>query len=211
MADVARLREALLAAGLCNREEAESALDAGNYPEIASKVTEHLRKWRWMRDRDLLFEPWDTRSRVIETALKTDPHAVVPYELNLERNILALSLHFDLAHRSGRALGLNHAARFVHDLNVERENHHVLWLKYSYPLRQLAVEIERRLIAAGSLEQGDIFFLQAPELIEAARNLPAPLPPDLASKVKNRRKGYLIEARLVNSDVGAALPEDDYY
>jgi hypothetical protein len=37
------------------------------------------------------------------------------------------------------------------------------------------------------------------------------LPPDLASKVKNRRKGYLIEARLVNSDVGAALPEDDYY
>jgi phosphohistidine swiveling domain-containing protein len=211
MADVAKLREALLAAGLCNREEAESALDAGDYPEIASKVTEHLRKWRWMRDRDLLFEPWDTRSRVIETALKTDPHAVVPYELNLERNILALSLHFDLAHRSGRALGLNHAARFVHDLNVERENHHVLWLKYSYPLRQLAVEIERRLIAAGSLEQGDIFFLQAPELIEAARNLPAPLPPDLASKVKNRRKGYLIEARLVNSDVGAALPEDDYY
>ena len=211
MADVARLREALLATGLRTREEAESALDAGQHPAIAQNLGEHLRKWHWMRDRDLLFEPWDTRGRVIETALKTEPHAVMPYELNLQRNKLALSFHFDLAHSSGRALGLNHAARFLHDLNVERENHHVLWLKYSYPLRQLAVEIERRLIASGSLDKGDVFFLQAPELIEAARNLPAPLTPDLVSKVKNRRRGYLIEARLIGSDTEPALPEDDYY
>jgi len=211
MADVAKLREALIAAGLRTREEAESALDAGQHSALAQDLAEHLRKWHWMRDRDLLFEPWDTLGRVIETALKTDPHAVMPYDLNLQRNILALSFHVDLAHRSGRALGLNHAARFVHDLNVERENHHLLWLKYSYPLRQVAVEIERRLIASGSLEKGDVFFLQAPELIEAARNLPAPLPPDLASKVKNRRRGYLIEARLIGSDAEPALPEDDYY
>jgi phosphohistidine swiveling domain-containing protein len=211
MADVAKLREALLAAGLRTREEAESALVTGQHPDIAQNLAEHLRKWHWMRDRDLLFEPWDTRSRVIETALKTEPHAVMPYELNLQRNMLALSLHFDLAHSSGRALGLNHAARFIHDLNVERENHHVLWLKYSYPLRRLVVEIERRLVAAGSLEKGDIFFLQAPELIEAARNLPAPLTPDLTSKAKNRRRGYLIEARLIGSDAEAAVPEDDYY
>ena len=211
MADVGKLREALLAAGLRTREEAESALDAGQHSAVAHMLEEHLRKWHWMRDRDLLFEPWDTRSRVIETALKTEPHAVMPYEINLQRNILALSLHFDLAHSSGRALGLNHAARFVHDLNVERENHHVLWLKYSYPLRQLVVQIERRLMAAGSLEKGDVFFLQAPELIEAARNLPAPLPPDLVSKVKNRRRGYLIEARLIRTDAEPALREDDYY
>ena len=211
MADVAKLREALLAAGLGTREAAESALDAGQNPAIAQNLSEHLQKWHWMRDRDLLFEPWDTRGRVIETALKTEPHAVVPYELNLQRNMLALSFHFDLAHSSRRALGLNHAARFVHDLNVERENHHVLWLKYSYPLRQLAVEIERRLIAAGSLEKGDVFFLQAPELIDAARKLPSPLPPDLIAKVKNRRRGYLIEARLIASDAEPASAEDDYY
>jgi phosphohistidine swiveling domain-containing protein len=211
MADVGQLRDALLAAGLRTREEAESALDAGQHRAIGERVAEHLRKWHWMRDRDLLFEPWDTRGRVIETALKTEPHAVMPYERNLQRNKLALSFHFDLAHGSGRALGLNHAARFVHDLNVERENHHLLWLKYSYPLRQLVVEIERRLIASGSLEQGDIFFLQAPELIAAARNLPTSLPPDLVSKVKNRRRGYLIEARLVGLDAEPALPEDDYY
>jgi phosphohistidine swiveling domain-containing protein len=211
MADVAKLREALLAAGLATREQTESALNAGEHSEIAEIVAQHLRKWHWMRDRDLLFEPWDTRGRVIETALKTEPHAVMPYERNLQRNILALSFHFDLAHSSGRALGLNHAARFVHDLNVERENHHVLWLKYSYPLRQLVVELERRLIAAGSLEKGDIFFLQAPELLEAARKLPAPLTSDLVLKVKNRRRGYLIEAHLIGPDAEPALPEDDYY
>jgi len=158
-----------------------------------------------------LFELWDTRDRVIETALKTEPHAVMPYELNRQRNMLALSFHFDLAHSSGRALGLNHAARLVHDLNVERENHHVLWLKYSYPLRQLVVEIERCLIASGNLEKGDVLFLQAPELIEAARNLPAPLSVDLVSKVKNRRRGYLIEAPLVGSDAELATSEDDSY
>jgi phosphohistidine swiveling domain-containing protein len=211
MADVAKLREALLAAGLRTREQVETVLDTGRHPDIAESVAEHLRKWHWMRDRDLVFEPWDTRSRVIETALKTEPHAVMPYDLNLRRNMLALSFHLDLAHSSGRALGLNHAARFVHDLNVERENHHILWLKYSYPLRQLVVEIERRLIASGSLEKGDIFFLQAPELIEAARNLPATLLPELVSKVKNRRRGYLGEARLAGSDAEPALPEDDYY
>ncbi len=38
MADVAKLREALLAAGLRTREEAESALDAGQHPAIAQNV-----------------------------------------------------------------------------------------------------------------------------------------------------------------------------
>ena len=211
MADVAKLRKALLAAGLRTKEEAESTLNTGQHRAIAQQLNDHLRKWHWMRDRDLLFEPWDTYGRVIETALETEPHAVMPYELNLQRNLLALSFHFDLSHSSGRALGLNHAARFLHDLNVERENHHVLWLKYSYPLRKLAVEIERRLIAAGSLEKGDIFFLQAPELIEAARNLPSALPPELVANVKNRRRGYLIEARLIGPETEPAQAEDDYY
>ncbi len=211
MADVGKLRDALLAAGLTTPAKAESALDADSSPVIKQMLVEHLRRWHWMRDRDLLFEPWDTRARVIETALNTDPHVVVSYQDNRAGNIFALSFHFDLAHRSGRASGMNHAARFVHDLNVERENHHVLWLKYSYPLRQLAVEVERRLIEAGSLDKGDVFFLQAPELIAATKKLPAPLSPELVAKVKNRRRGYLIEARLAGPEVEAAIPEDDYY
>jgi phosphohistidine swiveling domain-containing protein len=213
MADVGALREALLAAGLRTPEEAEEALSRGDHGEVADRLDEHLRKWHWMRDRDLLFEPWDTSWRVIGTALKTEPHAMPPYEENLRRNLLALSFHFDLAHASGRAEGLHHAARFLHDLNVERENHHVLWLKHSYPLRGLVLEIERRLVEAGSLSPGDVFFLQAPELIEAAQRLPQGLPSEITSRVRNRRAGFLREARLPLPEGLERLEvreEDDY-
>ena len=211
MAGLARFREGLIAAGLHTADRAESELARGEYSALATQLAEHLRKWHWMRDRDLLFEPWDTPRRVIATALKTEKHSVVPYAENLQRQMMALGFHSDLAQASGRGPGLNYAVRFLHDLNVERENHHVLWLKYSYPLRRLVLEIERRLIAAGSLATGDIFFLQAPELIEAARNLPAPLSPDLVARVKNRRNGFLSEARLAGPDAATAVPEDDYY
>jgi hypothetical protein len=211
MADVGRLREGLRTAGLTDPEAAEAVLAHGDHPDLAARLAGHLRKWHWMRDRDLLFEPWDTPRRVIATALKAEPHAAVDYEANLRRNLLALAFHHDLAHASGRAAGLGHAARFLHDLNVERENHHVLWLKFSYPLRRLFLELERRLVSAGGLEPGDVFFVQAPELIEAARNLPAPLPAVLAAKVKNRRRGYLLEARLIPPDGPPPAAEDDYY
>jgi len=211
MASVGRFREALLAAGLTSREAAEEALGDGGHPDVRSRLDDHLRDWHWMRDRDLLFEPWDTPGRVIETALRTEPHAAVPYSENRRRNLLALSLHVDLAQASGRGEALNRMARFLHDLNVERENHHVLWLKFSYPLRRVVLEIERRLVEAGGIAPGDIFFLQAPELIEAARRLPAALPDDLAARVKNRRLGYLVEARLAPDGHPEPTPEDDYY
>src|SRR5207302_3398670 len=123
MADVGRLREALHAADLRTVEQAEAALAQKAHPEVARQLAEHLRKWHWMRDRDLLFEPWDTPGRVMATALKTEPHAPASYEANRRRHMLALAFHTDLAHAAGRAIGLNHATRFLHDLNVERENH----------------------------------------------------------------------------------------
>jgi len=211
MASVGRLREELVAAGLTTTEDALAALDRGAEPGLATTVERHLAEWGWMRDRDLLFEPWDSPARVIDTALRTEPHAVPAYAENLRRNLLALSFHFDLANEHGRAIALAHHARFLHDLNVERENHHVLWLKYSYPLRRLVLEIERRLIEAGSLAPGDVFFLQAPELIEAAANLPRPLQADLVRKVRNRRAGYLLEAKLPPVHDVEPVDEDDYY
>jgi hypothetical protein len=210
IADVGRLREQLLAAGLTTKDEIEAALARGEHPPIAARLRTHLDRWGWMRDRDLLFEPWDTPGRVIETALSTEPHAPPPYAENLRRNLLALSFHVDLAMAGGRAVGLNHATRFLHDLNVERENHHVLWLKDSYPLRRLCLEIERRLVESGSLVPGDVFFLQAPELIEAAARLPAPLPLPVADRVKRRRAGFEREARLAPEDAPPITDEDDY-
>lgn len=163
-----------------------------------------------MRDRDLMFEPWDTPQRVVETALQTEPHAPADYAENRRRNLFALAFHSDLAEAAGRRGALNHAVRFLHDLNVERENHHVLWLKYSYPLRRLFLEIQRRLIELGSLADGDIWFLQTPELLAAARNLPEPLPAEVVARVRNRRRGFEVEARFSDDDPGVTA-EDDYY
>jgi hypothetical protein len=122
-----------------------------------------------------------------------------------------VAFHCDLSLPNERALDLNNAVRFLHDLNVERENHHLLWLKYSYPLRRLAVEVERRLLNAGSLERGDIFFMQAPELIWAVRRLPSPLPDDVVALVRNRRVGFLKEARMDREGDREPVDEDDYY
>ncbi len=212
MASVGRLREALVAAGLKTKEAALAALERGDHPAIAAQLEDHLRAWHWMRDRDLYFEPWDTPGRVIETALRTEPHAPANYGANLRRNRLALSFHVDLAHATGRAAALNHHARFLHDLNVERENHHVLWLKYSYPLRRLVLEVQRRFVELGNLEPGDVFFLQAPELLHAVRRLPDPMDERLVAAVRNRRLGFLTEARLRPPDAEGPEPvdEDDY-
>ena len=178
---------------------------------MSELIDAHLHEWAWMRDRDLLFEPWDTPEHVVQPALNTGGHEAPDYSENLRRNVAGLAFHCDLSLTDGRAHDLNNAVRFFHDLNVERENHHVLWLKYSYPLRRLAVEVERRLVCAGSLEPGDIFFMQMPELIGAVRRLPSPLPDEVVALVRNRRVGFLKEARMDTEGDPEPVDEDDYY
>jgi hypothetical protein len=164
-----------------------------------------------MRDRDLLFEPWDTPERVVDTALGTDPHPPPRYDANLARNRFALAVHTDLALDPGRRVVLQHGVRFLQDLNVERENHHVLWLKHSYPLRQLMLEIERRLAPHADLPPGSVFFLQAPELIAALQALPDLPSPDLVARAASRRRGYRHETHFDRVDDTTLAEEDDYF
>jgi hypothetical protein len=84
-------------------------------------------------------------------------------------------------------------------------------LKYSYPVRRLALEVERQLVEVGSLNPGEIFFLVMPELLEAAGALPAPLPADLVVRLRNRRRAFLLEAKLVADDQAPPIAEDDYF
>lgn len=208
--DLAELGVELRAAGFHESMNADSLVEQVN-PQIAARVSAHLASWHWMRDRDLLFEPWDSEHVVIGKALGTAPPTPVRYEENRRRNLLALAFHADLARDSGRAEAFTMAARFLHDLNVERENHHVLWLKYSYPLRQLVVELGRRISAVSELAPAEVFFLQAPELLDIATSLPQAPPDDLVVRVKNRRAGYLREAKLSESFAAEPVTEDDYY
>ena len=212
MGSVGRVRACLDQAGLDGVDAATDLLRSSPNTKLGSEVQAHLDRWHWMRDRDLPFEPWDTAERVIETALRTDPHPVVPYEQNLERNLVALAFHSDLAEGSGRAGAIRHAVRFLQDLNVERENHHVLWLKYSYPLRSLILEVERRLrLGDEELDSGIVFYLQAPEMIEALHQLPEPLPGRLVELARLRRRAYRHETHLERVDPATLETEDDYF
>ncbi len=211
MVSLQRVRDALDRSGFETAGVATAAVESGEWPDLAAAINDHLREWHWMRDRDLLFEPWDTVDRVIDTALRTEPHPRVAYTENLDRNLLALSIHSDLASVSGRAVTLRHGVRFLQDLNVERENHHILWLKYSYPLRMLFLEIERRLVEAGVIAPGMVFFLQAPELMEALVTLPDEPAVDLAMMAQKRRTAYRHEAKLEEVDPTKLYTEDDYF
>jgi phosphohistidine swiveling domain-containing protein len=211
MASVGRLRREMLESGLDTAEAAVAAVQRGEVPGLAEALDRHLADWHWMRDRDLLFEPWDTPQRVLETALGAGPHTPVPYEENLRRNLFGLGFHAGLARASGRHRALAYAVRNLHDLNVERENHHVLWLKYSYPLRRVFLELERRFIEQGHVEAGDIWYFEAPELIDLARALPEPPDEALVAKVRNRRRGFEHEARLTDGSASPPHDEDDYY
>ena len=86
----------------------------------------------------------------------------------------------------------------------------MLWLKYSYPLRRLVKEVERRLIEVGSLEPGEVFFMQAPELLAATLQLPQPLDPELVRSVRNRHRAYRLESKLAEIDPSTVDDEDDY-
>ncbi|MBT8207382.1 MAG: hypothetical protein KJO18_03840, partial [Acidimicrobiia bacterium] len=209
MASIDGVRTALHKAGLSSTAAALSALETGGEHYLAEKLNEHLRDWHWMRDRDLLFEPWDTPQKVIETALNSESHSAIDYKSNLRRNRWATALHVEMAAAAGRSDALHHAIRFLQDLNMERENHHILWLKYSYPLRCLVVEIERRL--APDLSHNDVFFLQAPELLTATAALPDRLSPDLIELVRNRRRAYMHETKFAEVDPSSIAAEDDYY
>jgi phosphohistidine swiveling domain-containing protein len=212
MVSLGSVREQLDALGLTDVREACEALAGGASDGLTSAVRDHLDAWHWMRDRDLLFEPWDTAERVIDIALRTDPHQPVPYAENLQRNRLALALHADLAEAFGRGDVLRHGVRFLQDLNIERENHHVLWLKHSYPLRRIVREMERRLIEAGSpMDPGTVFYLQMPELLDGVRSLPDPLDTALCELAAERQRAYRHEAQLEPVDVTTLYSEDDYY
>ncbi len=211
MGDMSTLRSMLLDAGLTTLDAALHALEANEHPAIAAQLATHLAKWHWMRDRDLLFEPWDTPRRVIETALTTQEHRAAPYAENLARNLFATSFWGDLAGTAGATEKLQHAIRFLQDMRFERENHHLMWLRCSHGLRRLLLEIERRLVAVGGFRPGDVFFLQLPELLAAAKALPAPIDGALAARARARRAGYRFEAKLSKDDDVSPVEEDDYY
>lgn len=64
-----------------------------------------------------------------------------------------------------------------------------------------------------TLECGDIFFLEIPEILAAIDSLPRELSAELLAKIRNRRKGYQTEIKLKAGEKIDSTPneEADYY
>ena len=219
LADLSTLRAALLAAGATELQQALAAIDPETGVAAAGEAYARVReRWQWMRERDLYYEPYDTPEIIVGKALGIGEARLPDYQANAEAAKLALSVHFDLAHLGlghggGEPQRFAHAVGFGHWLAIEREDHHIVWLESSYPVRKLCLEWQRRLAESADLRAGDIFFLEAPEILSAVGDLPTGLPADLLARLRNRRRGYeremALKAGTEASDQIAG--EEDYY
>lgn len=210
LADLGRLRAALERTACPSVEAALAALAAPAPSSELSEVFAQVReRWFWMRERDPYFPPYDTAEQILGKALKTQPAPLPDYLANTRRARLALAVLANHAPDAAALEQLIYAVGYGHSLVLERENHHVVWLRHSYPFRALCLEWERRLAEAGPWSSGDIFFLEAPEAMALVAALPTPPAVDIRARLRNRRAAYERETRLGDEEQTVA-DEDDY-
>ena len=213
MQDLLALKQALQAQGLDDLAPAQQAIGLIDKPDLTA-VFEHVwRRWHWMRERDPYYDPYDTPAAILEKALSIRSADAADYDKNRSQAELALALHFDLARLMGNSEKLVYAVKYGRALAIDRENHHIVWLRASYRLRKLLLAWERQLSQHTDLQPRDIFFMQPWEILDAVAAQPQPLPIELLVRIRNRRLAYEKEMRLKAGEESALepQPEADYY
>jgi hypothetical protein len=106
-----------------------------------------------------------------------------------------------------------YAVKYGRALAIDRENHHIVWLRTSYRIRKLLLEWERQLSQGSDLRHRDIFFMQPWEILDAVAVQPQPISAELLGCIRNRRVAYEKEVQLkVGKQTGLEpQPEADYY
>jgi hypothetical protein len=213
MQDLLALKQALRAQGLDNPTMAQQAIGSVDQPELNAVFERVWHRWHWMRERDPYYDPYDTPAAILEKALSVGNAAPADYDMNRSEAELALALHFDLARLAGSPETLVYAVKYGRALAIDRENHHIVWLRASYRLRKLLLEWERQLGRHTDLQRRDIFFMQPWEILTAVAAQPQPLPEELLGRIRNRRVAYEKEIQLKAGEESALKPqpEADYY
>jgi hypothetical protein len=213
MQDLLALRRALYMHGLENLAEAQEAIGTADMPDLNAIFQQVRNRWHWMRERDPYYDPFDTQAAILEKAFSIRSADPPDYESNRTQAELALALHFDLARVTESSEKLVYAVKYGRALAIDRENLHIVWLRTSYRLRKLLMELERRLGEQSQLKRRDIFFMQPWEILDAVVALPEPLSEAFLQRIRNRRAAYEQEIRLkAGEDSSAAIqPEEDYY
>ena len=213
MQDLLALRRALQTHELENIAEAQKAIDTAEWPELNTVFQRVRDRWHWMRERDPYYDPFDTQTAILEKAFSIRSADPPDYETNRIQAELALALHYDLARITESSEKLVYAVKYGRALAIDRENHHVVWLRTSYRLRKLLLELERRLGEQSQLKRRDIFFMQPWEILDAIAALPQPLSEAFLQKLRNRRAAYEQEIKLKAGQATSVTiqPEEDYY
>lgn len=213
MNDLLDLKQVLSAQGLEDLPSAETAIESEDQSELDAVYERVRERWHWMRERDPYYDPYDTLPAIIEAALGARSADPVDYEANRDRATLALALHFDLASPTGNSEKLVYAVKYGRALAIDRENHHIVWLRTSYRMRKMLMWWERRLAEGNPLRHRDVFFMQPWEILDAVAALPNLMPQELLGRIRNRRVAYEQEIQLTAGRESALTPqpEDDYY
>jgi phosphohistidine swiveling domain-containing protein len=208
--DLLGLKQTLSSIGLTDLKVAEQAIVSEDKRDLKVVFEQVRERWYWMRERDLYYDPYDTPAAILDKALSIRNTPPPDLDANHAQFELALALHFDLARVLGVSEKLVYAVKYARALAIDRENHHVVWLRASYRLRKLLQEWERQL---GGLQHKDIFFLQPWEILETVTALPQPISEDLLARLRNRRTAYETEIQLKVSKESNRKPhpEEDYY
>ncbi len=171
-------------------------------------LKKHIRKWGWMRDRDLYYSPLNTESAVENVldryrSLRREPPDRSRWDK--ARNALCACIPTDQMRER-----FSHLVHLGVRLHVERENHHIIWVRNVDTMRTIVLQVAEHLHRNGRLTtHEDVFFLYLPEIFSMCENYDAVG----ADVIANRKRAFLQEARQSRSDRTGEPPhaEEDYY
>ncbi len=194
-----------LRSGLSDEENGKARV------EWESAVNHHLGVWGWMRDRDLLYKPLDSKEEV-ENILKGFKELFQRQveQGTWEKSLEAISSCLD-PHKSRKKY--LHMVNLGVKLQAEREDHHVIWVRNVDTMRRIILHLARHLKNADYIHcEEDIFFLQIPEVLSLFEN-PSKEVRSVTQLIPNRRLAFLMETRNTEDTISSTSPEpeEDYY
>jgi len=164
-----------------------------------------------MRDWDLLYSPLNSKEAIekVVTGFHESRKGKVEH-VSWESALKAVSSCLETENLRKRYL---HLVQLGVKLHIEREDHHVIWVRNVDIMRKIVIRLAYHLKEAGLLDQEeDIFFLQLPEILTLCQN-PKTALCDATELIPNRRAAFLIESKhfdRVKRDAVAEC-EEDYY
>lgn len=147
-------------------------LDYGE--EWIKKLTNHVQKWSWVRERDPYFDPISDEIGMIKFIRKYAPKEAIQIDLQKNKEMF-LKVMNELKQKLSPELyeKLRFYIEVGRILHRERDNHHYIWIKNTSIVREIILSFGKELHKLGIIEdKKDIFFLTLPEILLLLKSSP---------------------------------------